>query len=137
MPQTAEGGGWVISDNLFVFFKNGKRKTKKTKHLRKSSLKSAAYSQKIAAFGVLMDWKAAIFLSLSERSTEILLPQQIDKTMIHVKKLFELAQTQKRFSITWIAEDGHKVFIPDAEFTTKDSFHATNRTMNIKCRQSG
>ena len=61
LPKPAEGGGWVISDNLPVFFKNGKRKNKKTKHLRKSSLEQVAYSKKIAAFGVLVDWKAAIF----------------------------------------------------------------------------
>lgn len=59
------------------------------------------------------------------------------ENMINVSKIFEIAQTQKEFSITWIAEDGHRVIVNDAVFTKDDGFYAKGRTMNILCRNSG
>lgn len=56
--------------------------------------------------------------------------------MIHVSKIFELAQTLGRFSIAWVAEDGHRVIVPDARLTA-GGFHSTGRTMNIVCSGSG
>lgn len=53
---------------------------------------------------------------------------------IHESQLFEYVQTVKKISITWVAEDGRKVFVPDAECT---SFHSSGKTMNVKCLQSG
>ena len=59
------------------------------------------------------------------------------ENMINVSKIFEIAQTQKEFSITWIAEDGHRVIVNDAVFTKDDGFYSKGRTMNILCRNSG
>lgn len=56
--------------------------------------------------------------------------------MIHLSKIFELVQIHKRFSITWVAEDGHKVFVPEAELT-KGGFYSVKRRMNIVCLASG
>jgi hypothetical protein len=56
--------------------------------------------------------------------------------MIHISKIFELAQVQKQFSITWVAEDGHRVIVPEAKFTS-GGFYSKGRTMNIMCVQSG
>ncbi len=53
---------------------------------------------------------------------------------IHESKLFEYVETVKKISITWIAEDGRKIFIPDAEYT---SFHSSGITMNVKCLTNG
>lgn len=53
---------------------------------------------------------------------------------IHESKIFEYIQLKKNFSITWVAEDGRKIFVPDAQVT---SFHSSGRTLNIKCRTSG
>ena len=58
------------------------------------------------------------------------------ENMINVSKIFEIAQTQKEFSITWIAEDGHRVIVNDAVFTKDDGFYSKGRTMNILCRNS-
>lgn len=56
--------------------------------------------------------------------------------MIHVSKIFKLAQLVKRFSVTWVAEDGHKVFIPKA-VVQKESFYSKGRWLNIVCEPSG
>lgn len=53
---------------------------------------------------------------------------------IHESQLFEYVETVKKFSITWIAEDGRKIFIPVAECT---SFHSSGKTMNVKCLTNG
>ena len=53
---------------------------------------------------------------------------------LHESQLFEYVQLKKRFSITWVAEDGKKIFVPDAEIT---SFFSSGKTMNIKCVASG
>ena len=37
---------------------------------------------------------------------------------IHISKIFELVQLQKRFSITWVAEDGRKIVVPEAALTS-------------------
>ena len=65
---------------------------------------------------------------------------------IHISKIFELVQLQKRFSITWVAEDGHKVTVPAAELTNKnekdsakpkDGMYSKGRCFNIVCIPSG
>lgn len=56
--------------------------------------------------------------------------------MLHVSKIFELAQIQKKFSITWVAEDGRRIFVPEAAFT-KGGFYSKGRSMNIVCTASG
>ncbi len=65
---------------------------------------------------------------------------------IHISKIFELVQLQKRFSITWVAEDGHKVVVPEAELTNskesdtdkpKDGMYSKARRFNIVCPASG
>ena len=43
-------------------------------------------------------------------------------------------QTAGEFSVTWVAADGHKVFVPEAVCT---SFHSAGKTMNIRCKASG
>ena len=53
---------------------------------------------------------------------------------IHESQIFEDVQSVKEFSITWIAEDGRKIFVPQAKVT---SFHSSGRTMNIECIASG
>lgn len=56
--------------------------------------------------------------------------------MIHLSKIFELAQVHKRFSVTWVAEDGRKVFVPEARLTD-GGFYSKGRRMNIVCVASG
>lgn len=53
---------------------------------------------------------------------------------IHESQIFEYVQSVKEFSITWIAEDGKKIFVTQAKVT---SFHSSGRTMNIECIASG
>lgn len=53
---------------------------------------------------------------------------------IHESSIFEYAQTKGTFSITWVAEDGRKIFVPEAAVT---SFHSKGKTLNIKCLASG
>lgn len=55
--------------------------------------------------------------------------------MIHISKLFELAQTVQRFSIAWVAEDGHRVIVPDAVFS-KGGMYSKGRRMTIVCKPS-
>lgn len=76
------------------------------------------------------------FLSLEGTDTGLLLCHTNKIAMIHISKIFELAQTLKRFSITWVAEDGRKVYVPDAAFTS-GGFYSKGRTMNIVCLASG
>ena len=56
---------------------------------------------------------------------------------IHNSKIFELVQIQRRFSITWVAKDGRKVFVPEAELTQKDGMYSKARRFNIVCLASG
>ena len=69
-----------------------------------------------------------------------------DMSRVHISKIFELVQLQKRFSITWVAEDGRKIFVPDAELTNqnendtaqpKDGMYSIGRRFNIVCLASG
>ena len=53
---------------------------------------------------------------------------------IHESQIFEYTQLNKKFSITWVAEDGRKIFVPEAKIT---SFHSSGRTLNIMCLASG
>lgn len=55
---------------------------------------------------------------------------------VHISKIFELVQLQRRFSITWVAEDGRKIFVPDAELT-KDGMYSKGHRFNIVCLASG
>lgn len=57
-------------------------------------------------------------------------------TMIHVSKIFELAQVVKRFSIAWVSESGRRIYIDDAVFTS-GGYYSLGRTMNIRCVASG
>lgn len=54
--------------------------------------------------------------------------------MIHISKIYILAETLPELSITWIAEDGRKIFCPRAKMT---SFHSSGQTMNICFLDSG
>ena len=54
--------------------------------------------------------------------------------MVHISKLFEIAETKPDFSITWVAESGEVVHIDHARCT---SFHASGDTMNVQCLASG
>lgn len=65
---------------------------------------------------------------------------------IHNSKIFELVQIQKRFSIAWVAKDGHVVRVPEAELTNKnepdtdkpkDGMYSKGRCFNIVCIPSG
>ena len=65
---------------------------------------------------------------------------------VHISKIFELVQLQRRFSITWVAEDGRKIFVPDAELINKndentdkpkDGMYSKGRRFNIVCLASG
>ncbi len=78
--------------------------------------------------------KKPLFLSLTSKNTGVFLQKKGIMAKIHESQLFEYVQTVKRFSITWVAEDGSKVAVPTAECT---SFHSSGKTMNIKCLQSG
>lgn len=48
--------------------------------------------------------------------------------MINASKIHELIQTHALFSITWVAEDGELVRVPQCRCT---SFHGDGDTMNI------
>lgn len=54
--------------------------------------------------------------------------------MVHISKLFELAQTLKTFSIKWVGEDGELVSVDDCRCS---SFHSSGKTMNIQIAESG
>ena len=65
---------------------------------------------------------------------------------IHNSKIFEYLQLQKKFSITWIAKDGHVVIVPQAELVNKneadsdkpkDGMYSKGRRLNIVCIPSG
>jgi len=58
------------------------------------------------------------------------------KKRIRIAKIFELTQIVKTFSITWVAEDGHKVFIPQAGIG-KDGYYSKGRWINIVSISSG
>lgn len=146
MPKFREGGARVFSDEIPLFEKIGREKRLWVSQLDFLSLEADPY-KKIAALRRLTPGKAAIFLSPEPETRGLLLPQILDiMSRIHNSKIFELVQLQKRFSITWVAEDGRKIFVPDAElcnkneddsFGPKDGMYSKGRRFNIVCLQSG
>lgn len=48
--------------------------------------------------------------------------------MIHVSKIFELAQTLKQFSLQWVSERGELIDAPECVCS---SFHSSGKTMNV------
>ncbi len=54
--------------------------------------------------------------------------------MINASKINELVRTHSLFSITWVAEDGELVVVPQCRCT---SFHGSGDTMNILIPASG
>ena len=146
MPKFREGGAQVFSDEIPLFEKIGREKRLWVSQLDFLSLEADPY-KKNRRLAAAYTWQGGDFFVTRARNEGITFAQILDiMSRIHNSKIFELVQLQKRFSITWVAEDGRKIFVPDAElsnkkeddsFGPKDGMYSKGRRFNIVCLQSG
>ena len=103
-------------------------------------------AKKIAASRRLHLPRRRFFVTETRNQGYIFAENSTDMSRIHNSKIFELVQVHKRFSVAWVAQDGHIVRVDQAELTNKneedsdkpkDGMYSKGRRFNIVCIPSG